>query len=166
MINKIEGLMDKGDYGDFDFINFRRDHYWLDEKLDKLYPGNFYRGLIPTLDYALGSKEEQNVVWERILPGVHETTICPVLMCPDDCDFSCTLVVAEIINFGTFIQWRRLGIDLTSGWEPELAGTKVDWLPAFPELNFDNQDYLKAINIFKKHMERDRLVEATGQVRP
>jgi hypothetical protein len=33
-MNKIEGLEDKSDYEDYwDFINYRIDGYWLDEKL-------------------------------------------------------------------------------------------------------------------------------------
>ena len=55
-INEIEGLWDKSDYKDyFDFINFRIDNYWLDEKLEEFYPGNLYKGLIPTLAFWLDS---------------------------------------------------------------------------------------------------------------
>lgn len=46
-MNKIEGIPDKSDYeGLLDFINFRIDGYWLDEELDRLYPGQMYKGLI------------------------------------------------------------------------------------------------------------------------
>lgn len=88
-MNKIEGKWDKSDYeGYYDFINYYIDNYWLDEKLDELYPNNMYKGLIPTLVPWLDRKDEKNVVWNRILPDINWTTICPILMCPDDCDLS------------------------------------------------------------------------------
>lgn len=52
LVNKIEGLLDKSDYeGYWGFINYFIDVYWLDEKIDELYPNNMYKGLIPTLVY-------------------------------------------------------------------------------------------------------------------
>lgn len=98
-MNKIEGIQDKSDYEAYwDFINYRIDGYWLDEKLDELYPNNMYDGLIPTLVYWMELEDEKAVVWNRILPNENETSICPILMCPDDNDFSCALIVAEIKN--------------------------------------------------------------------
>lgn len=45
------------------------------------------------------------------MPNENETTIYPILMCPDDNDFSCTIIVAEIRNCGDLIQWKQIGID-------------------------------------------------------
>jgi hypothetical protein len=46
-MSKIKGQLDKSDYEIYDdFINFRIDDYWLDEKIDELYPGQSYKGLI------------------------------------------------------------------------------------------------------------------------
>jgi hypothetical protein len=157
-MNKIEGLLDKSDYeGYYDFINFRIDDQWLDEKLDKSYPDNMYDGLIPTLVFWLERESEKAVVWKRIIPNQNEVEICPILMCPDDCDFSCTLIVAEIQNYGTFIQWKRLGIDETNEWESEKVGTKVKWFDNFPELNFEKADYLKMVDSFKTEYELEKL---------
>ena len=128
-MNKIEGLLDKSDYeGYFNFVNFRIDNYWLDEKLEELFPDNMFKGLIPTLVYWLDRESDKKVVWKRILPNENEIEICPILMCPDDCDFSCTLIVAEIQNYGTFIQWKRLGLDETKEWEAEKLGQKLNGL--------------------------------------
>ena len=106
-MNTIKAKIDKSDYEIYDdFLNVEIDGYWLDEKLDQLYPNNFYKGLIPTLLFALEIEAEKEVVWERILPKEKSTSICPILMCPDDCDFSCTIIVAEIETSKHFIKWN------------------------------------------------------------
>jgi len=157
-MNKIEGILDKSDYEDYlDFINYRIDGYWLDEKLDELYPNNMYKGLIPTLVYWMEREDEKNIVWKRILPNENETTICPILMCPDDNDFSCTLIVAEIRNCGQIIQWKQIGIDKTKEWEAEKVGSTVEWFNKLQELNFSKQDYLAMIEIFKQRLSFDKL---------
>jgi len=157
-VNKIEGIQDKSDYEDYwDFINYRIDGYWLDELLDELYPNNMYKGLIPTLVYWMEREAEKAVVWKRILPNENETTICPVLMCPDDNDFSCTLIVAEIRNCGDLIQWKQIGIDKTKEWDAEKVGSKVEWLDKFNELNFSKQDYLTMLETFKLRLTVDKL---------
>lgn len=70
-------------------------------------------------------------------------------MCPDDCDFSCTLIVAEIQNYGSFIQWKKLGIDKTDEWNAEKVGSKVEWFNGFKELNFEINDYISMLDSFK-----------------
>lgn len=157
-MNKIEGILDKSDYeGYWDFINYKIDGYWLDEKLDELYPGNMYKGLIPTLVYWMEREDEKTVVWKRILPGENETSICPILMCPDDNDFSCTLIVAEIRNCGQLIQWKQLGINKTKEWDAENVGSTVEWFDnKFPELNFPKADYLTMIENFRKRLPVDK----------
>lgn len=148
-MNNIEGIQDKSDYEDcWDFINYRIDGYWLDEKLDELYPNNMYKGLIPTLVYWMEREDEKEVVWKRVLPKENETTICPILMCPDDNDFSCTLIVAKIQNCGDLIQWKQIGLDKTKEWEAEKVGSTVEWLDKFKELNFSKNDYLNMLETF------------------
>lgn len=157
-MNKIEGIQDKSDYEDYwDFINFRIDGYWLDEKLDELYPENMYKGLIPTLIYWMEREEEKAVVWKRILPNENETTICPILMCPDDNDFSCILIVAEIRNCGDLIQWKQIGLDKTKEWEAEKVGSTVEWFDKLNELNFYKQDYLTMLETFRQRLPIDKL---------
>lgn len=168
-MNKIEGIQDKSDYKDnWDFINYRIDGFWLDEKLDEIYPDNMYKGLIPTLVYWMERDEEKAVVWKRILPEEGKTTICPILMCPDDNDFSCTLIVAEIKNCGNLIQWKQIGIDKTTDWEAEKVGSMVEWFEKLPELNFSRHDYLEMIEAFRQRLtidklriEKDQLVRAS-----
>lgn len=156
-MNKIEGVLDHSDYeGYCDYINFKIDNFWLDENLDELYPHKEFRGLIPTLVEWLNFQDEKEVVWKRILPNTNETSVCPILMCPDDCDFSCTIIVAEITNFGDYIKWNKLGIDKTKEFGAEKVGSEVEWLDKVEELYFETSVYLKMINKFKESLEVDK----------
>ncbi|WP_312555266.1 hypothetical protein [Empedobacter brevis] len=156
-MNQIESRLNKSDDEDYwDFLNYRIDGFWLDEKLDEIYPGNMFKGLIPTLVYWMERKDEKEIVWKRILPNENETTICPILMCPDDNDFSCTLIVAEIRNCGNIIQWRRLGLDKTNEWEADKVGMKVEWFDKIPEFNFLKQDYIRMLENFKQRLSLDK----------
>ncbi|MGO4709994.1 hypothetical protein AB4Y90_12935 [Chryseobacterium sp. 2TAF14] len=157
-MNKIEGILDKSDYNHYwDFINYQIDGSFLDEMLEELYPNNMFKGLIPTLVYWMERDDEKAVVWKRILPIENETTICPILMCPDDNDFSCTLIVAEITNCGNTILWKKIGIDKTNEWEAEKVGSIVEWFDKLPQLEFQKQDYLKMLDIFKQRLLFDKL---------
>lgn len=155
-MNSIKAKTDKSDYmNDWLFPNYYIDNFWLDEELDKLYPGNLYKGLIPTLLYGLINKEEE-IVWSAILPSKGEVAICPILMCPDDYDFSCTLIVAEIENYGTFIQWKRLGIDYQTEWFNSEIKYDIRWFSDFNTLNFECEDYRKMILHFREQYQLDK----------
>jgi len=157
-MNSIKAILDKSDYEIYDdFLNFQIDGYWLDEKLDELYPDGMHKGLVPTLVESLYREDEREVVWKRIIPKENETTHCPILMCPDDNDFGCTLVIAEVVNYGDFIKWKKIGMNLTNEWEAEKVGSKVEWFDKIGELKFEISDYKKMLNDFKERMELDKL---------
>ena len=157
-MNKISAVLDKSDYeGYWDYLNYNIDNYWLDEKLDELFPDNMYKGLIPTLVYWMEIEKEKKVVWERILPKENQTTLCPILMCPDDNDFSCTIIIAEITNQkNRVIKWKRLGLDKTQEYEAEKIGTSVEWFLKFEELEFEYNEYIQMVENFKNRLDYDR----------
>lgn len=158
-MNSIKGLLDKSDNEIYDdYINFLIDGCWLDEKLEELYPGNGYKGTVPTLLFWMEIEEERKLVWKRILPKNGEKTICPILMCPDDADFSCTIILAEIENTGSTIKWNKIGLDQTKVFEIEKIGTTVNWFEKVQPLEFKLNDYLDMINDFKKQFEIDKVV--------
>lgn len=169
-MNTIAALLDRDDYGtEQQFLNFCIDGQWLDEKLDELYPGNNYKGLIPTLDFALATEAERKTVWGRIAPDKGKTTVCPLLMCPDDVDFTCTLVVAEIQYVGEIISWQRLGLDhsklwepATDGatgewvWKPQAVGTTVEWFSDSLVLEFDRAAYFQMLDDFNRQFALEK----------
>lgn len=157
-MNSIQGILDKSDYEIHDdFLNFQVDGYWLDEKLEELYPGNMYKGTVPSLLYGMEVEKERDVVWNRILPDKGKKTICPILMCPDDLDFSCTLIDAEIENTGTTVKWNKIGLDRTNEIEPEKIGSTVEWFDKIEKLEFELSEYEAMLGEFKKHYEIDKL---------
>jgi hypothetical protein len=151
LMNSIKAQTDKSELeGGYNFINICIDNQWLDEMLDKFYPEKMFKDLIPTLVSWMDNNDEKEVVWKRILPEINKVTICPILMCPDDNDFSCTLIVAEIKNVGDTIKWNKLGIDKTHEWEAEKVGTDVQWLDKIEPFEFETKDYLLMLENFKK----------------
>lgn len=149
-INNIKSLLDKSDYEIYpDFLNFYIDNHWLDEKLEELYPGQSFKGLIPTLSPWMHNDSEKEVVWNRILPNTNTSSICPILMCADDCDFSCTLIVVEIYNTGKQILWKKIGIDKTKEREANKIGSTVEWLNKIAPYKFYTEDYIKKLDNFK-----------------
>lgn len=157
-MNKISAILDKSDYeGNWDYLNYNIDQYWLDEKLDELYPNQMYKGLIPTLVFWMEIENEKKVVWDRILPNENSNTYCPILMCPDDNDFSCTIIIAEITNqHNQTIKWKRLGLDKTTEYEPTKIGSTVDWFSKFEELEFDYNEYASMVENFRNRLDYDK----------
>ncbi|CAM3050601.1 hypothetical protein PATA110615_14590 [Paenibacillus taichungensis] len=100
-------------------------------------------------------KEEAIFVLSRF-HSEQETVILPILMCPDDCDLICTVIVAEVIINNNQIIWKRVGTDisnlgLTSQYE--LIGTEVNWLNSVPEMIFDKNTYLENLKLIYKPIE-------------
>ena len=157
-MNTIKVEIDKSEYGTIDFPNYRIDNFWLDEKLEELYPDNFLGGTIPTLLFAMEIPTEKEVVKKRILPNIKETTICPILMCPDDRDFSCTLIVAEIENCGDIIKWKKIGLDKTTDFEAEKVGSKVEWFDKISGFEFSRIEYEQMLCEFNRHYEIEKSI--------
>ncbi len=131
-------------------MNFQVDGKWLDEIVDELYPNQFYGGLVPTLLNWLEDEKERLIVWSRIFPKKGDSLKCPILMCPDDCDFSCTLLIAEIENKGNSILWNRVGVDNTAETETNKVGSSVKWLDKIPVFEFEIVEYKEMLEKFKK----------------
>jgi len=73
-------------------------------------------------------------------------------MCPDDCDFSCTTVVAEIKRTDDKVEWKRLGTNTSpTNKSVEKMGQEVSWFPGL-QFSFDTNDYLDCIERFKKEL--------------
>jgi hypothetical protein len=127
------------------FVDEIRFDKWLANALDN----NNYINLIPTwLGWLLDSKE-QEYVWAKTHLCKSETTIVPILICPDDLDFSCTVVVCEVKYLDTSVQWKRIGID-TTGF-PNYIGEDIEWFQNIPLLQFPRKQYETCIDKFIKN---------------
>lgn len=131
------------------------DNIQLDEYLQKLTTDNELVGLVPTLlDWAY-REEERKIIWDRILPADGQTSICPILMCPDDLDFGCDIVVAEIKRDKELVYWNRFGEDNTLNrfLFPDKLGNTVNWFGNGRQLTFSLTDYRECLATFDNHFE-------------
>jgi hypothetical protein len=123
-------------------MNFAIDGVTLDEMLDEWYPNRGFLGLIPTTLNWLLSDIEQSVVWDRFLNRSKPSVVVPILCCPDDLDFTCTLVMVDTRIAGNTVQWRAFGFDATDFDRlPQDVGANVTWLPTKNHLIFDREEY-------------------------
>jgi len=130
------------------------------ERLDEYisgYVSRNYLGLIsPWLDLyddeCESSVEEKNFVWKQTELGVDEK-ILPILLCPDDFDFSCTVIVAEVVNNKDTVVWSRIGVDI-SKFNPngdgvfKYIGSTIEWFNNIRPLIFCKNEYTSCIDVF------------------
>ncbi|WP_019639177.1 hypothetical protein [Paenibacillus fonticola] len=153
-MNELSVEMQRSKYVDLEHPVILIDGTPLDLYLNNLYPDNLYLGLIPTITDWIGLKEETELVLDRFYSD-HEKVILPILMCPDDCDLICTIVVAEVIKKDNQVLWNRLGVDLSKLGIPynyELVGTEVDWLNLVPKMKFDRNNYIENLKTVYKRL--------------
>lgn len=92
--------------------------------------------------------DDTYLVWDRIYstaPGWE--TLVPLLVCPDDLDLTCTVIVAEQHADEHYVQWRRFGLlrDLIT-----LQSPAVDWYASVPSLIFERSHFQSVLDAFRK----------------
>lgn len=112
--------------------------------------------LVPTwLDWMINDAE-QELVHSRMWPEVGSCTRVPILMCPDDLDFSCSLVIADVSATDEMVIWNRIGIDATRSGDPSSVGSEVEWFTLLP-LAFRRDEYLECVRAFSEANRMARL---------
>lgn len=71
-----------------------------------------------------------------------EQAVVPVLMCPDDADFSCTIIVVEVVKSKTVVSWNRVGL-LT-----DASTMSAEWFADFPTFKFLRSQYEGVVKAF------------------
>jgi len=152
-LNNITAEYKKTKYCEEKHLTINIDGKLLDEILEENSPNSRYLGLVPTLLDWLEDEEEKNIVWSRIIPNINETTIAPILMCPDDLDFYCTIIVAHIKSSEDKIIWEKIGIDITDDEDyPNSLGKTVKWFEEIGPFSFNRDEYIKFVNKFKENI--------------
>ncbi|PJZ51371.1 hypothetical protein [Leptospira adleri] len=140
------------------FLNHRFSQYeWLrsfSSFLNRKSDTKGWIGLVPTLLDWLSEEDGREIVWRRILPSVGESSVVPILMCPDDCDFFCSLVLVEIERTEEFVFWKRFGLDESDFNVSNLSpiGSKVNWISGMYEYKFPIGDYLEFLKRFQSEL--------------
>lgn len=125
----------------------------LDLLLHDKYPDNLFLGLVPTIIDWFNLKIEADFV-QHCFDENRDVKVLPILMCPDDCDLSCTLIVAEVVEASNeLIKWKRIGVNRSIPTETienrEINKAEVDWLDRIPEMIFYKHEYKKLQIIYK-----------------
>jgi len=103
-------------------------------------------GLVSSLLGWFHDDADCTVPWQRILPDAGCTGYAPVLICPDDLDLDCSVVMAEVVAESTVIRWDRLGYNAT----PHGAvGSWVRWEASWGPYRFDRAEYEACLTAFK-----------------
>lgn len=100
--------------------------------------------------------EEDKLAWARITPGEDESsTIVPILVCSDDMDFDCTVLVVEQLIAKDTVQWLRWGFSVSGGLE---VGVSTKWQASAksPLAIFDHSEFDDCLRNFKLIMANSR----------
>lgn len=149
--NRLEALLRPSKYVDCPHQILAVDDTPLDALLAAARPDLNLLGLVPTLLDWLSAPEERELVRQRILPSIGSSAIAPILMCPDDLDLSCTVVVVEVAREARVVWWRRIGLDRTKakpGDMPLAIGNAVDWIDGLGPYCFESAAYQNCLAAF------------------
>lgn len=67
-----------------------------------------FLGLLPAWGGKLAVQWENDFVWE--MANSREELNVPILVCEDDCDLSCIVIVVQIRKVGNTVYWDRIGV--------------------------------------------------------
>ncbi|MDQ0896830.1 hypothetical protein [Paenibacillus sp. V4I7] len=148
-MNKIEVVSMKSEYCSVEHHTIAIDGIPLDIMLHSQYPTDLLLGMIPTIIDWIDSPKEKELLKGRFNSVGKEVSL-PVLMCPDDCDLFCTVIVANVVKAGGRIIWKKIGID-RSHEEIKLLrcdgiGSRVDWLEKIPPMTFVADQYYSQLS--------------------
>lgn len=116
------------------------DGHTFDGMLAKILKNDDLHGLVPSISW-LQDERERNYTIQKIFSLKVTKEIIPVLVCPDDEDLSCTVIVAEVRIEDDVVFWSRLGLDESPNEFPQTIGNKVSWFKGLPVYQFDIKQY-------------------------
>jgi|SaaInlStandDraft_1057018.scaffolds.fasta_scaffold363413_1 hypothetical protein len=145
-MNTITATKAPSKYCDEPHFQLFIDEQPLDKIIAQINPE--YEGLVSTLLPWFCDEEEYNYSIAKILPKENQS-ISPVLMCPDDVDLWCTLIVAKIKVEKETVTWEKLGLENSTAQTLEELCSEVEWFDIKPFV-FELSEYKKTIKKFKE----------------
>lgn len=155
-INSLTVKQGKSKYCPDEHLILFLDGIPLDFFLCEKFPKLNLEGLVPTFLNWMDVSENE-VIWKRCLPKQGEIVRVPILMCPDDLDFYCTIIIAETMADHDSIFWKRLGIDASKIKISESVGEKVKWFKNVGPFHFDREAYIECLEKFR--IDESKLVD-------
>ncbi|CAI8779924.1 DUF2958 domain-containing protein [Pseudomonas sp. IT-347P] len=119
---------------------------WLNEHLE--YPDLDLNGL--SLMWLL-DEEEDALAQRRFAPAEHgSSTLVPLLVCSDDMNFDCFVLMTEQVIDGDTLHWRRFGLSVSSGLE---VGISTRWDADSRPASFSLAQFRGALEDFYRLMK-------------
>jgi hypothetical protein len=109
-----------------------------------------YCSLVPVFLDWLTDQSSKSLVWHRAFPNVNCMHHAPILMCSEDADLWCDLLIAKVIFDGEFYIWEDLGFENGCCNDLDSIGNQVDWLN-IGSFKFLERNYKDCINMYLKH---------------
>ena len=102
--------------------------------------------LVPAQTW-LHDENESRIAWKLLDPTHEGSTVVPLLVCPDDMDLNCTVVVVEQIVDEQTVEWRRFGLCTN-----HINGvvTSVRWSELPQSATFNRTQFLESFLEFKR----------------
>lgn len=125
------------------YLEIHIDGHPLDSYLDRYVPNFQVKGLVSPFDGWLINESDRVLLWQRVLPDENCRHVLPVLICPDDQDFTCTVIVTEIYSSGNSVFWKGLGSGQCDG-----ILSPAEWADRNFILEFDRKEYVKEFSRF------------------
>jgi hypothetical protein len=111
---------------------------------------NLVSALLPPSDTFLTPAEAARIR-STILPPEGGVEVAPVLICPDDLDLSCSVIVVQIERIAGSVIWRQVGVEL--GKLVELHGgmqtPTVEWWQGVGPFSFSLAEYEACLAAFE-----------------
>lgn len=137
---------------------------WASESQDaylKLIDSFF--GLCPAWSKELDFKGDIRFVWKLV--GM-DSAVLPLLLCADDLDFTCIVIVVEVEKTKDFVYWRRIGYVLheNEDFEEELYRRRMNYTQPFYQEE-GNVCWIKSVErVFDKY-EYDEMVKCFWEMK-
>ena len=151
-MNTIHGRSHKTRYAAEPHLMVIIDGIPLDEFLAARSGDEGLIGLVPTLLDWLEDPAERSLTWQQIDPPARSAAVAPLLMCPDDLDLWCTVVVVEVEATEDRIYWHRFGYAIgraDPAQMPAAVLATVEWFAALESLSFAAAEYRACLDQFR-----------------
>lgn len=98
------------------------DEYIADGLCPRLSQFGTMRGLLPAWTGDLEQQGENDFIWE-LIDTPEEKINLPILVCEDDCDLSCIVILVQLRKTEQYIYWDKIGVLKWDNWDKEKEQT-------------------------------------------
>ena len=120
--------------------------HWIKSQIFDQYGNDETHTLVPA-QHWLSDDGEARTAWQLLDPANKGSTVVPLLVCPDDRDLSCTVVVVEQVTDAERVVWKRFGL---STHNIGSVVTSVDWSDNEQHACFERKQFEEAFAEFKR----------------